>query len=41
MFGTDEQISLIEATDTSSIRLIFEATQETILQSALKESGVM
>lgn len=33
--------SLTQATDTSNIRLVFAAVKETILQNALKDSGVL
>lgn len=33
--------SLTQATDTSNIRLVFAAVKETILQNALKESGIL
>jgi len=32
---------LTQATDTSNIRLVFAAVKETILQNALKESGIL
>lgn len=34
-------ISLTQATDTSNIRLVFAAVKETILQNALKDSGIL
>ena len=40
-FGTNTCISLTQATDTSNIRLVFAAVKETILQNALKESGIL
>ena len=33
--------SLTQATDTSNIRLVFAAIKETILQNALKDSGIL
>ena len=33
--------SLTQATDTSNIRLVFAAVKETILQNALKDSGIL
>jgi len=33
--------SLTQATDTTNIRLVFAAVKETILQNALKDSGVL
>jgi hypothetical protein len=35
------QTSLTQATDTSNIRLVFAAVKETILQNALKDSGIL
>ena len=35
------QPSLTQATDTSNIRLVFAAVKETILQNALKDSGIL
>ena len=32
---------LTQATDTSNIRLVFAAVKETILQNALKDSGIL
>jgi len=34
-------LSLTQATDTSNIRLVFAAVKETILQNALKDSGIL
>ena len=34
-------VSLTQATDTSNIRLVFAAVKETILQNALKDSGIL
>jgi hypothetical protein len=40
--GLANQIgSLTQATDTSNIRLVFAALKETILQNALKDSGIL
>ena len=36
-----ELASLTQATDTSNIRLVFAAVKETILQNALKDSGIL
>jgi guanine nucleotide-binding protein G(i) subunit alpha len=33
--------SITQATDTSNIRLVFVTVKETILQNALKESGIL
>lgn len=33
--------SLTQATDTSNIRLVFAAVKETILNNALKDSGIL
>ena len=33
--------SLTQATDTSNIRLVFAAVKETILQNALRDSGIL
>jgi guanine nucleotide-binding protein subunit alpha len=33
--------SLTQATDTGNIRLVFAAVKETILQNALKDSGIL
>ena len=33
--------SITQATDTSNIRLVFITVKETILQNALKESGIL
>ncbi len=35
------EVSLTQATDTSNIRLVFAAVKETILQNALKDSGIL
>jgi hypothetical protein len=35
------QPSLTQATDTSNIRLVFEVVKETILNNALKDSGIL
>ena len=35
------QNSLTQATDTSNIRLVFEVVKETILNNALKDSGIL
>ena len=32
---------VIQATDTTNIRLVFAAVKETILQNALKDSGIL
>lgn len=37
----DDDCSLTQATDTSNIRLVFAAVKETILQNALKDSGIL
>lgn len=37
----DARCSLTQATDTSNIRLVFAAVKETILQNALKDSGIL
>jgi guanine nucleotide-binding protein G(i) subunit alpha len=34
-------LSLTQATDTTNIRLVFAAVKETILQNALKDSGIL
>ena len=34
-------VSLTQATDTTNIRLVFAAVKETILQNALKDSGIL
>lgn len=39
--GTDVMDSLTQATDTTNIRLVFAAVKETILQNALKDSGIL
>jgi guanine nucleotide-binding protein subunit alpha len=33
--------SLTQATDTGNIRLVFAAVKETILQNALRDSGIL
>lgn len=33
--------SLTQATDTTNVRLVFAAVKETILQNALKDSGIL
>lgn len=33
--------SLTQATDTSNIRLVFAAVKETILNNALRDSGIL
>jgi len=33
--------SLTQATDTTNVRLVFAAVKETILQIALKDSGIL
>ena len=38
---TNDGHSLTQATDTSNIRLVFAAVKETILQNALKDSGIL
>jgi guanine nucleotide-binding protein G(i) subunit alpha len=38
---TDIVDSLTQATDTTNIRLVFAAVKETILQNALKDSGIL
>lgn len=38
---TDTGHSLTQATDTTNIRLVFAAVKETILQNALKDSGIL
>lgn len=40
-FFLDFWYSLTQATDTSNIRLVFAAIKETILQNALKDSGIL
>jgi guanine nucleotide-binding protein G(i) subunit alpha len=37
----NDRSSLTQATDTSNIRLVFAAVKETILQNALKDSGIL
>jgi guanine nucleotide-binding protein subunit alpha len=39
--ATDVVTSLTQATDTKNIRLVFAAVKETILQNALKDSGIL
>jgi len=39
--GDANEFSLTQATDTSNIRLVFAAVKETILQNALKDSGIL
>jgi guanine nucleotide-binding protein G(i) subunit alpha len=39
--GADVRYSLTQATDTGNIRLVFAAVKETILQNALKDSGIL
>lgn len=41
LFFSTNQNSLTQATDTSNIRLVFAAVKETILQNALKDSGIL
>ena len=38
---TDIARSLTQATDTTNIRLVFAAVKETILQNALRDSGIL
>ncbi len=38
---TDQDASLTQATDTGNVRLVFAAVKETILQNALRESGIL
>lgn len=38
---TNPHHSLTQATDTSNIRLVFAAVKETILNNALKDSGIL
>lgn len=38
---SDPSSSLTQATDTTNIRLVFAAVKETILQNALKDSGIL
>jgi len=33
--------SLTQATDTTNIRIVFYAVKETLLQNALKETGIL
>ena len=37
----DGAYSLTQATDTGNVRLVFAAVKETILQNALKDSGIL
>jgi len=39
--SSDYSSSLTQATDTTNIRLVFAAVKETILQNALKDSGIL
>jgi hypothetical protein len=40
--GADDECgSLTQATDTTNVRLVFAAVKETILQNALKDSGIL
>lgn len=39
--GANNLCSLTQATDTTNIRLVFAAVKETILQNALKDSGIL
>lgn len=39
--SSDYSYSLTQATDTTNIRLVFAAVKETILQNALKDSGIL
>ena len=39
--NADYYSSLTQATDTTNIRLVFAAVKETILQNALKDSGIL
>ena len=39
--AADTPSSLTQATDTTNIRLVFAAVKETILQNALKDSGIL
>ena len=41
MFRPVTTISVTQATDTGNIRLVFAAVKETILQNALKDSGIL
>ena len=38
---TDQDASLTQATDTGNVRLVFAAVKETILQNALRDSGIL
>jgi len=38
---TDQDTSLTQATDTGNVRLVFAAVKETILQNALRDSGIL
>ena len=37
----DDNASLTQATDTGNVRLVFAAVKETILQNALRDSGIL
>lgn len=37
----DDNTSLTQATDTGNVRLVFAAVKETILQNALRDSGIL
>ena len=41
MLLTWSSCSLTQATDTTNIRLVFAAVKETILQNALRDSGIL
>ena len=41
VLSSDYSSSLTQATDTTNIRLVFAAVKETILQNALKDSGIL
>jgi len=41
LLHSSQRISLTQATDTTNIRLVFAAVKETILQNALKDSGIL
>ena len=41
IFTQADPKSLTQATDTSNVRLVFAAVKETILQNALKDSGIL
>jgi len=34
-------LSLTQATDTNNVKIVFAAVKETILQNALKDSGIL